>query len=420
MTTTPDFQAEPSLESDSALDDLARTLDDVSTFVRRFVVITPAQADTVALWVAHTHAVEAADTTPYIAVTSAEKRSGKTRLLEALELLVHSPLPTANISDAALFRAINELHPTLLFDEVDAVFKSREREDLRGMLNAGYRRGAVAFRMGGKRMSDLESFEVYCAKAFAGIGDCLSDTIKDRAIPIRLQRRTREEPVERFRRREAQPEAEAIRIALERVLQMHVKTLKAARPDLPAELDDRAQDSWEPLLAIADAAGDEWATRARTAALALSIGEEREDNSLTAKLISDIYSVFAETGEERMRTADLIEHLSKIEESPWGDWYGKPITPHAVAKLLKAYRIKTMPVRVHGEKARGYKVEQFSDAFRRVLGGTSGTYGTSEASTEAACTTCTTCTALRHEEESDTPIEEESPFDFRGDDDIPF
>ena len=64
-------------------------LDDVARFVRRFVVLTEAQADTLALWVAHTHAFEAAETTPYLAITSAEKRSGKTRLLEVLELLVH-------------------------------------------------------------------------------------------------------------------------------------------------------------------------------------------------------------------------------------------------------------------------------------------------------------------------------------------
>ena len=77
--------------------DLAAVLDQIVEFVRRFVVLSDVQADAIALWVAHTHAVDAADATPYIAITSAEKRSGKTRLLEVLELLVREPLPTANI-----------------------------------------------------------------------------------------------------------------------------------------------------------------------------------------------------------------------------------------------------------------------------------------------------------------------------------
>ena len=183
--------------------DMAVVLDQIAMFIHRFVVLSDVQADTIALWVAHTWCVDAADTTPYIAVTSAEKRSGKTRLLEVLELLVRKPLPTANISDAALFRAIAELGPTLLLDEIDAIFgpKARDREDLRGMLNAGYRRGAAVQRMGGAKMTTLEAFPVFCPKAFAGIGE-LPDTIPDRSIRIRLERRTREEPIERFRRRD--------------------------------------------------------------------------------------------------------------------------------------------------------------------------------------------------------------------------
>ena len=146
------------------MSDLAIALDDVAAFVRRYVVMSASQTAATALWVLHTHAVDAAEATPYLAVTSAEKRSGKTRLLEVLELIVRSPLPTANISDAALFRAIGSLTPTLLFDEVDGIFRARDREDLRGLLNAGHRRGAVAYRCGGKKMTELESFPVFCAK----------------------------------------------------------------------------------------------------------------------------------------------------------------------------------------------------------------------------------------------------------------
>jgi hypothetical protein len=354
-------------------------LEDVATFIRRFVVLNERQADAVALWIAHTHASEAAETTPYLLLTSAEKRSGKTRLLEVLELVVHEPLPTANISDAALFRAIAELSPTLLLDEVDAIFggKAREREDLRGLLNAGYRRGAVVRRMGGAKMTTLEAFPVYCPKAFAAIGK-LPDTIADRSIAIRLQRKTREEQVERFRRRWAQPEGGSLRDCFADWLEPQLDYLRESRPELPEELDDRAQDCWEPLFAIADLAGGDWPDRARAAALELSGNGEREDDSMTARLLNDIFSVFENGAGDRLRTADLIAHLAEIEESPWGDWYGKTISPQGLSKLLRPHRIKTMPVKVEGETVRGYKREQFAEAFHRVLGVTRVTSVTSK------------------------------------------
>jgi Protein of unknown function (DUF3631) len=345
----------------------AALLNDVRRFIGRFVVLNDDQATAATLFAANTHVFNAFGCTPYLAITSPEKRSGKTQMLEVVELLVREPLPTANISDAALFRATDKLRPTLLIDEVDAVFgkKTRDREELRGLLCAGYRRGALAHRMGGNNNTTLQTFSVYCPKAFAGIGDCLPDTITDRSIPIRLKRRTRNEPLERFRRRDAEPGGLILRDRLADWLEPQHDYLAATRPALPDELDDRAQDVWEPLLAIADLAG--WSEEARQAAIALSSGEEREDDSITALLLRDLQDVFEANG-GRLRTADLLERLYEIEESPWGDWYGKPLSAHGLSRLLRPYRIRTMPVWVDGQTGRGYKVEQFADAFARVVG----------------------------------------------------
>ena len=340
-------------------------LEDVRRFVLRFVVVDNYQADAAALWTAHTHIFDAFGVTPYLAITSAEKRSGKTRLLEVLELLVCEPLQTANISDAALFRMVAEVKPTLLMDEVDAVFKARDREELRGLLNAGYKHGSVAHRMGGANNRDLQTFSVFCPKAFAGIGDCLPDTITDRSIAIRLKRRTRDELVERFRLRDVEPGGLMLRARLADWLEPQHDYIAASRPALPDELDDRAQDVWEPLLAIADVAGGDWPERARAAALALSTGDEREDDSLTAALLRDIEAFCAGNEHDRAQTADLLAYLHGVEESPWGDWYGKTLSAHGLSRLLKRYRIKTIPVWVDGETVRGYKREQFDDAFAR-------------------------------------------------------
>jgi hypothetical protein len=71
---------------------------------------------------------------------------------------------------------------------------------------------------------------------------------------------------------------------------------------------------------------------------------------------------------DRVKTADLLAHLHGVDDSPWSDWYGKPLSAHGLSRLLKPYRIKTLPVRVDGETVRGYKAEQFADAFARALG----------------------------------------------------
>ena len=81
-------------------------LDALEEFIARYVVLTPEQRTAVAVWILHTHAIDAAETTPYLAIGSPSKRAGKSRLLEVLELLVHKPLMAANVSPAALFRSL--------------------------------------------------------------------------------------------------------------------------------------------------------------------------------------------------------------------------------------------------------------------------------------------------------------------------
>jgi hypothetical protein len=348
---------------------LGPLLDELAGFVRRYVVLSEAQTAAVTLWILHTHTFAAAEATPYIAITSAEPESGKTRLLEVLERLVARPLTTSNISDAALFRSISTRQPTLLFDEIDAIFgpKARDREDMRGLLNAGYRRGAPALRMGGPNKTTLEEFEVFCPKAMAGIGDPLPPTLKSRSITIRLKKRAPGERVEPFRMKESREEAAPFATALAEWADGAVDALADARPALPPELGDRAADVWEPLVAIADLAGEEWAARAREAAVELStrVGEEQ---SLGVLLLASCKAAFDANG-DRIATADLISILASDEEAPWADWRrsGNPISPRALANLLRPYGIRTTTVNLGESRLKGVKREDFEDAWARYL-----------------------------------------------------
>ena len=132
-------------------------LDALSKYVSRFVSLLPSQADLCALWIVHTHALEAADFTPYLDINSPVLRSGKTKLLEVLRLLVAKPWFTGRVTGAALVRKTQQEHPTLLLDESDTAFNQGDySEKLRGILNTGFERDGV-YSMCVQKGSDWES-----------------------------------------------------------------------------------------------------------------------------------------------------------------------------------------------------------------------------------------------------------------------
>jgi Protein of unknown function (DUF3631)/DnaB-like helicase N terminal domain len=346
----------------------ASPLDAIVAFVRRFVVVTFEQADAIALWVMHTHVFERFDCSPYLAASSAEKRSGKSRLLAVLELLVARPWSVVRPSEAVAYRKIARDRPTLLLDETDTIFgRGSEHEGLRALLNAGNQSGVVVPRCAGPQRDRLEEFEVYCPKALAGIGR-LPDTVEDRAVPIKLKRRTRREQIERFRRRDVTPEAAELRDVARTWAESIASALEHARPDLPERLDDRAADAWEPLLAIADLAGGDWPKRARRAALVLSADEVRDEDSDRVQLLADIRRALDLDGGDRLSTAALLATLTGDEEAPWAT-YGrgdKPLGAHALAGLLRPFGIRSRTVRLEdGTTPKGFKREQFEDAWER-------------------------------------------------------
>jgi hypothetical protein len=187
-----------------------------------------------------------------------------------------------------------------------------------------------------------------------------------RAVVFNLRRKLPEEPVTRLRHAEAGL-FEGITSKLARFSDDHSQQVRQARPALPDELSDRAQDNWEPLLAIAECAGPDWVRRATTAALKLS-GESEGGMSTSSELLADIRDVFERKQVEKICTKDLIAALVNDDEKPWATYYrGKPIIPSQLAKLLAPYGIKPKTVRVNGRTPKGYDASQFADAFARYL-----------------------------------------------------
>jgi hypothetical protein len=160
------------------------TLDAICATVRKYVVLSgEAEVVVIALWIVHTYVVESFDFTPYLSIRSPEMRCGKTTLLDCLHLLIRDPWSAIGPTEAVLFRKIERDVPTLLLDEVDAIFTSRRdptKEGLRAILDAGFQRGTKVPRCVGPN-HDLKEFGVFCPKAFAGIGTCQGPLPIDRS-----------------------------------------------------------------------------------------------------------------------------------------------------------------------------------------------------------------------------------------------
>src|SRR5829696_6696013 len=200
--------------------------------------------------------------------------------------------------------------------------------------------------------------------ATAGIGD-MPDTITDRAINIILRRRALSEHVKPFKLRRDVPPLHEVRGRLAAWVAPRLDDLTDAVPDVPVE--DRAADVWEPLIAIADAAGGTWPVRARAACLALS-GEAEEDDterSISLQLLNDLRGIFGDL--ERLATEAILDKLHKLDGSPWTDWYGRLLNARDLAKLLRPYSVIATDVKVDGRALKGYRRDHLHDAWTRYF-----------------------------------------------------
>ncbi|WP_326568032.1 DUF3631 domain-containing protein [Amycolatopsis rhabdoformis] len=355
-------------------------LDRVRDFVLRFNAFPSAHcAPMLALWYAHTHAVDHFYVTPRLILSSVEPGSGKTRVLEVAQHLVRAPEMTISATTAALFRMVNDGPITILFDEVDTIFNPKNggnNEDLRGLLNAGYKRSATIARcVGDARAMKVQRFPVYAPAALAGIAGNMPDTITTRAITIHMRRRRADEEVEEFWEEDVEVEAVPLREQLAAWIGTVTDKVSRGRPDMPEGVRDRAAEIWRPLIAIADAAGDHWPDTARAACshFVAAAGVDRNGGGLRIRLLSDLRDLFTTRAVTELPTAEILTALCELDEAPWGDLdgHGKVLDSRRLAKELEPYGIRSKNVRMPGGKVpKGYRVDGdggLADAWSRYL-----------------------------------------------------
>lgn len=334
-------------------------IDRIHALVTRYVAFAePEQADVIALFVLHTYAFDYARTTPYLYVTSAEKQSGKTRTLEVLEQICRTATRADNLTSAVMFRLIESRRPTLMVDEVDTIFSGAKNEELRGVLNSGYKSGGFIFRAIGNPNDEdggIIQFNTFCPKILAGIDNGLvPDTVLDRAIRIQLKRKAPGQTVEEFYAEDVELEVEELTAAIEAWIGAQSDKL-ADRTRRPARIDgigDRANEISRPLLALAELCPG-WNKRARNALKAL-LGEDELKLSPQARALLVIRDWFDANPDAKWIRSAIAMEITGQNGKRLGGW-------------LNAYGVKVAGGTQDGERFKGYRRVDFQDAFTRYL-----------------------------------------------------
>jgi putative DNA primase/helicase len=344
--------------------DGASVLNQVSETFVRYVVLPAGAADLLALWCAQAHAFKAFLCSPRLNIQSPEKGCGKTTLRDVIAVFVPKPLLTENLTAPVLFRLVQAYAPTILADECDAWLK--DNEELRGLFNAGHRRGAMVYRCEGKN-NEVRGFAAYAPAVLCGIG-ALPGTLHDRSIVNRLERAKPGELQQRFDSRRTDNEQKLCR-QLARWTRDNFAQLESADPVLPEGVFNRLADNWRPVFAIAKTAGADWPQRAANAFTRLSAKADMDAEGIGTMLLADIRDIFERTEADPIPAADLVEALVEMEDRPWREFNpgGKPITTVKVGRILRRFGISTAPKRHGNDVFRGYDRRDFSEVFARYL-----------------------------------------------------
>ncbi|MEJ5928723.1 DUF3631 domain-containing protein [Corynebacterium sp. H128] len=372
---------------------LGNVLEQATKLIRKYVILPgDHDAEVAALWAAHTWVTPAFYTTPRLVFSSPVPGSGKTRAIEVLELISFNPRTVISSSPAALFRSIGKAHkegvtpPTILFDEIDAVFgnsnPSEGSEQLRSIMNAGYKRGATVARCeGSAEVMSVVDYQIFSALALAGIAGKLPDTIRTRAIIMNMKKRLPHERVSPFKSHKAAKEAQSIVAAFDSWAPSAISTLMDVEPDMPPGVVDRPAEVWEPLVAIADMAGGKWPEIVRTACLDHIHAPKDDRGSMSLDLLSDIRDVMGHGNDanyfrvDKVKSKELLGLLHQMEDSQWGSLRGgTSLDTRFMAKLLSGYDVRPIKFKDDINKAvSGYTLSAgqgqagLADAWSRYL-----------------------------------------------------
>jgi hypothetical protein len=169
--------------------------------------------------------------------------------------------------------------------------------------------------------------------------------------------------------------------------------LEGDGPAIPDTVDDRGADIIEPLVAIADLAGERWSVQARADLVALRKGAEEPASvdQLLLAAIRDVFDGVVPGGDstppvDKILTVDLLRALIEREGEPWAAWWGqevdraaretaftsKDVTPRKpameLARHLNGFEVHSNTIRMDdGRRGKGYERKDLEEAFAPYL-----------------------------------------------------
>ena len=311
------------------------------------------------LWVIFTYLTDISDFAPIAWITAPERQCGKSTLLGLFERVVNKPMAFNNITQAVLYRVMEQFKPTLLIDEIDTSLK--DKNELLGIVNAGYSRHASNVpRMNQDKGGIVEKFDVFGAKVFSGIGE-MKGTFASRAIRFELRRKTNSDKVKRFNKRTLPHETtNELQRKVKRWAGDNRQAVQAVQTPL-LQINDRDFDNWEILLQIATVLG----VYDKALQACLIICNRKDEPSLNEMLLSDIRDIF---NVERMSSTDLLEKLNFDSEKCWQTLNnGSPLTSHQLAKKLKGFGIVSKNMRINSIQVKGFDKADFVKTWAQYL-----------------------------------------------------
>ncbi|MCC5976170.1 MAG: DUF3631 domain-containing protein [Rubellimicrobium sp.] len=321
-------------------------------------------ADLVSLWVLGAYLNDVWRLWPKLLITSPTRQCGKSTLMEVLEAVLPRALLASNASTAAIFRAIETMHPSLLLDEADTWL--RQNEELAGIINSGHtRRTASVLRtveVNGDHV--VRRFSTWGPMVVAGIGD-QRDTLTSRSIVIGLRRKLADEttlrmPADLF------DQMLRLRRQAARWAEDNALTIGASELDPPPCGDDRRRDNFGPLFRLAAVLGGDWPNKVAAGYLAKSEAAEDGAEDAGVMLLRDMMEIFDKRRASHIGTSDLVGELIMLEGQPWQEWkHGRPITSHGVARLMRPFDVRPRNVRELSSVLKGYQRADVYGAFIR-------------------------------------------------------
>ncbi len=369
-------------------------LNDLESWFARFIAMPDAEDyRLLALWTVSTHLAEELYTTARLLIDSTMPGSGKTTVLEHLAHLCWWPVQAASISSPALLvRLLQGGVRTLLIDEVDRSLNPKKPgvEDLIGIINSGYKRGAtrpvlVPAKGGNWEVREMPTF---CPVAMAGNSPHLPDDTKSRSIRILLMPDL-DGTIEDSDWEHIEGEAEALRDRIIGFAEQHRVTV-AGDVTLPQGCVGRAKEKWRPLKRVAVAAGGPWPSIADQL-IVRGLAEDRHERDAGLRalppgmiLMTDLHGVWPDT-DELVPTKELVSRLVAHNPDYWGDIssYGKALTEQRFGRIV-TQSSKVTSQRPGGRGPRGYMKAQFTGVWHRLGIGRNETGASGEAGASGA------------------------------------